>query len=286
VEYQRFHRLEGALTVLYRCVPPAGLGDFVEAFYLQEGNVLSHTRERRLPDGSMDLVINLGNDTLRVDERQQSGQFQSFQGGVLSGTHSQFLVIDVSNLVLTLSVHFKPGGAFPFLPLPAAELSNAVVSLETLWGASARDLREQLLAADNPAARFAILSQFLLARLARPREPHPAVSFALAAFQVGRARPSISEVSERLGLDPKRFIRLFHEEVGLTPKRFCRVIRFQEVLRLIEQGQPIEWADLALDCGYFDQAHFIHDFQGFCGLTPQAYLAQRSAYRNHVPLPD
>jgi AraC-like DNA-binding protein len=64
------------------------------------------------------------------------------------------------------------------------------------------------------------------------------------------------------------------------------VLRFQEVLCLIEKGQRVPWADLALDCGYFDQAHFIHDFQAFTGLTPGAYLAQRGKHHNHVPLPD
>jgi len=76
------------------------------------------------------------------------------------------------------------------------------------------------------------------------------------------------------------------EAIGLTPKVFCRLLRFQEALRLIENGQWISWTDLALDRGYFDHAHFIHDFQAFSGLTPQAYLAQRSPYRNHVPLPE
>lgn len=253
---------------------------------MYEGDVTPHSRERRLPDGSMELVINLGDDTLRVDDRHQNEQFQSFHGGVLSGAHSQFSVIDVSLLSLTIGAHFKPGGAAPFLPLPASELDNEVVSLETLWGAAAADLREQLLAAALPESRFRILEQFLLARLAQERESRPAVSFALSAFQVARARPSIAEITEQLGLNPKRFIHLFREEVGLTPKRFCRVLRFQEVLRLIEQGQQIEWADIALGCGYYDQAHFIHDFQDFSGLSPQSYLAQRSAYRNHVPLPD
>src|SRR5712691_2869807 len=117
---------------MLRPTSTSGPAAYVEAFYWHQGDIPPHTRERRLPDGSMDLVINLGADTLRVDDRQQSNEFQSFDGGVLSGAHSQFSVIDVSNLALTLSVHFKPGGAFPFLPWPAAELTNQVVSLETL----------------------------------------------------------------------------------------------------------------------------------------------------------
>jgi len=128
-----------------------------------------------------------------------------------------------------------------------------------------------------------ILERFLLAHAAWEQQPHPAVTFALASFQAGRH--SISEVTAQLGLSPRRFIHLFKEAVGLTPKVYCRVLRFQDTLRLIENNQQISWADLALSCGYFDQAHFIHDFQAFSNLTPQAYLAQRSPFRNHVPLP-
>ena len=81
-------------------------------------------------------------------------------------------------------------------------------------------------------------------------------------------------------------LQLFTEEVGLTPKLFCRVRRFQEVLRLVAGPARVEWANVALACGYYDQAHFIHDFRAFCGLSPTAYLARRTEHLNHVPLPD
>ena len=166
--------------------------------------------------------------------------------------------------------------------MPAAELTNQVVDLSTLWGSAAGCLREQLQAAQTPEAMFRILQRFLLEQAVWEQTPHPAVSFALAQLQA----QSISEVTAQLGLSHKRFIHLFGEAVGLTPKMFCRVQRFQEVLHLIETGQPICWTDLALSCGYFDQAHFIHDFQSFAGLTPNSYLMQRGEHRNHVPLPD
>lgn len=130
-----------------------------------------------------------------------------------------------------------------------------------------------------------ILERFLLERAAWEQAPHPAVTFALASFQTGPQRRSISEVTTQLGLSPKRFISLFEEAVGLTPKVFCRLLRFQEALQRTTRGQPAQWAELALDCGYFDQAHFIHDFQAFAGLTPSAYLTQRGEHHNHVLLP-
>jgi AraC-like DNA-binding protein len=273
------------LTV-YRFLPSPPLSSSVEAFYFSEGEEALHTKERRLPDGRVALVINLGHEMLRVSHRVDADQFQGFHGGVLSGAHSQFSVLDTTTLVTTMYVCFRPGGVCPFLPMPATELANQVVDLSCVFGTAAFDLREQLQAAQANDDRVRILERFLLTRLAWEQAPHPAVTFALASFQPGHKQRSISEVTAQLGLSPKRFISLFEEAVGLTPKVFCRVLRFQEVLRQIKRGQPVRWADLALDYGYFDQAHFIHDFQALAGLTPGAYLAQQGEHHNHVPLPD
>ncbi|GCE29073.1 hypothetical protein KDA_45570 [Dictyobacter alpinus] len=196
-------------------------------------------------------MINLGHETLRVSNARASDQFQSFHGGVLHGAFSQFSVIDTTTLVTTMSVCFKPGGARPFLPMPATELTNQVVDLSTLWGPSAVSLREQLQTAQTPETMVRILERFLLAHGAMERTPHPAVPFALASFQSGEERRSISEVTAQLGVSPKRFIHLFEEAVGLTPKVFCRLLRFQEGLQRITRGQPVRWADLALECWLF-----------------------------------
>jgi AraC-like DNA-binding protein len=72
--------------------------------------------------------------------------------------------------------------------------------------------------------------------------------------------------------------------VGLAPKLFCRVRRFQKVVRMISAGQPVDWAEVALTCGYFDQAHFIHDFRAFSGINPTSYLADYIEHLNHVPI--
>jgi AraC-like DNA-binding protein len=216
---------------------------------------------------------------------QHADQFQHFHGSVFTGAFSRFCVLDTTTMVTTLSICFKPGGARPFLPMPVAELANQVVDLSCVFGAAAFDLREQLQAAQTNDNRVRILERFLLARVSYEQASPSAVRFALTSFQAEKERRSISEVTTQLGLNPKRFITLFEEAVGLTPKVFCRVLRFQEVLQRITGEQPVRWADLALDCGYFDQAHFIHDFQAFAGLTPSAYLVQRGEHHNHVPLP-
>jgi len=273
--------------MIYRTyIPRPPLSDFVNLFWLYECHDPPHAKERVLPTGTMELVIDLREEELRVYDGQNPEQFRSFRTTIICGAHSEPFVIDTASQASVMGVHFKPGGAFPFLRLPAGELRNAHVSLETLWGGKAVELRDRLLEAETPEARFRILERTLLTRAVRPLARHPAVAFALKEFQDTLRTPTISDVSERTGLSQRRFIRVFREEVGLTPKRFCRVRRFQEVLGLVKREQRVDWGKIALECGYFDQAHFIHDFRAFSGLTPTAYLARCTEHLNHVPLRD
>ncbi|MEN3338317.1 MAG: hypothetical protein V7647_1993 [Acidobacteriota bacterium] len=91
-------------------------------------------------------------------------------------------------------------------------------------------------------------------------------------------------MTSAVGLSERRFIDRFRTEVGLTPKLFCRVRRFQEVVRRVHRARAVNWSSVALSCGYFDQAHFINDFQAFSGLSPTTYLARKGDHQNHVPL--
>lgn len=163
-------------------------------------------------------------------------------------------------------------------------MRNADEPLDALWGTKAAELRARLLEAWTPEAKFRVLERVLLAQAARPPAHHPAVALALEEFRGTPRIRTVKEVSERTGLSQRRFIQLFRREVGLTPKLFCRVLRFQEVIRLVGSGRRAEWAEVALRCGYFDQAHFLHDFRGFSGTTSTSYLANRGEHPNHVPL--
>jgi AraC-like DNA-binding protein len=238
-------------------IPPPPLSEFVDRFWFYRCDASVRVRERALPAGTMELVIDLRNDG---------------RGPLVYGAHSEPYVVDAADAVSSVGVHFKPGGAFPFLNLPAGELHDTHVALEDLWGSRADALHDRLLEAETPAAKFRVLEQALLAQAVRPPARHPAVAFALEEFRRGARAPTVGDVTDRLGLGARTFIRLFTEEVGLTPKLFCRLRRFQQVLGLARRGRPIGWADIALDCGYYDQAHLIHDFRAFSGFTPTEFL--------------
>src|SRR5215510_1910276 len=253
-------------------VPGGVLGNFVELLWLYDPYVVSHAHERLLPTATTELVFDLREGVL------------GSAASVVAGPHSEYSVLDTSESASVLGVHFKPGGAFPFFGIPAGELHNQDVSLDCLWGARAEAVRDQLLRAPSPEAKFDVLEQALI-DVARTLDRHRAVAFALQELSAPRRR-SIAEVTEAIGMSQRCFIERFRHEVGMTPKLFSRVQRFQEVVRTVHPLRDVDWADIAVDCGYFDQAHFIHDFRAFSGLTPSSYFSLKSEHQNHVPLAD
>src|SRR5579859_348489 len=122
------------MTIYHSYIPQSPLATFVDAFWLYEGSAPAHAKERILPHGSMQLIINLREDMIGVYDRQRDNHLQRFGGCLISGAYSEFSVIDTASLVSVMGASFKPDGAFPFLKLPAGELHNMDVSLETLWG--------------------------------------------------------------------------------------------------------------------------------------------------------
>jgi AraC-like DNA-binding protein len=268
-----------------RHIPSPPLNSFVELFWYYDGfSPRSHKKERLMPDGSVELVINLKDDEVRIYDREKLDKYTRLPGTVIAGPHSGFFVIDTAEQDSVMGIHFKPGGAFPFLPEPAAELHNLHVALEDLWGCEAQLLRERLLAAPTPEAKFQVLETCLTEQAFKPLERHRAVGYALGLFRNIHTAPAMAQVSDQIGISSRRFIELFSSEVGMTPKLYCRVRRFQQVLRTIHSGVDVDWVDLAAGCGYFDQAHFIHDFKAFSGINPTTYMAQKTEHLNHVPI--
>lgn len=245
-------------------VPKAPLGAFVELFWLYESAV-AHPAERLMPTGSMELVI-----TLRAPKREL----------IVAGPYSRPALLDTSQPSLVIGAHFRPGGAFPFLRVPAGELHNLDVTLEDIWGAeAARLLHERLVAAPTPDAKFDILEQTMIAR-ATTLERKGAVPWAVQ--QLGHH--TVAEVTSAIGMSDRGFIEAFRRETGYTPKLFARVQRFQRLLRRVHQRDEVDWADAAAACGYYDQPHLIRDFRAFAGMTPSQYLAARTEHFNHVPV--
>jgi AraC-like DNA-binding protein len=258
---------------LQNYLPQWPLSEFVAFFWYWRGQAAFGVRERILPMPTVELVINL--DSCRTADAGISGpQSRSF---IIEGTPQREL----------LGVHFRPGGAFPFLGCPCGELHNLNLTLADFWGErKASELIARVHKAASAARKFQALENWLILNAALPLQHHPAVSFALREFQRDSRLLKSNRLAETIGISQRRFIQVFRDELGLTPKLFSRVQRFQQSIQAIALCDTVNWLDLALSCGYFDQAHFIHDFKEFSNLTPCEYLELRTAHLRHVRVSD
>jgi AraC-like DNA-binding protein len=235
-------------------------------------------RERVLPGAQVDLVINLAEDEFRTYDPADPEVVHVQRGSVVRGTSTRSFLIDPRQRASVVGVHFKPGGASPFLGISPAEIVDAHVQLHDLWGPASRSFREQLIEAGSARARLRLLEEALLHRLRLARPGHPAARAAVAALRAGGDEVRVAEVANLVGLSHRGFIDVFRREVGLTPKLYARMERFHSAKeRIATLGAPPSWATFAIDCGYFDQSHMIRDFVGFSGISPTSYLRCRSS---------
>jgi AraC-like DNA-binding protein len=251
--------------------PGSPLSEFVDFFWAYDGYLPAHAQERLLPTGTMELVF-----TIDSGGAAAAG---------IRGPHSEFTVLDTRRPFSVIAAHFRPGGGFPFFGVPSRALHNRSTPLDLLWGGHAGIIRDAMWEATTVVQRFRTLEEALLTAARGSFDRHPAVRYALAAFDRSNGALTVGDVVQRIGLSSRRFVELFQCEVGLSPKAFCRIRRFNEVLRRVERLNVVDWADVALSCGYFDQAHFNHDFRAYAGLSPSSYLRHRLA-RTHVAVSD
>lgn len=158
----------------------------------------------------------------------------------------------------TVGVRFRPGMARPFLGIPPPELTGKIAPLDELWGARARELARRL--EDEPDA------QSIAGALIAPPAPDP-VKHAIEAIAQAHGAVDLDAAAAKAGMSARQFRRRCFEESGLAPKHLCRILRFRYASQLAARGAG-RWAAIALDAGYFDQAHLIRDFREFTGQAP------------------
>jgi len=265
-------------------LPQAALAEAVAMMWAWPDFHAGHAQERILPHGAMELTIDLTENPL--DMWYTDGLTQQVCGPMLSGGRSTSFRIGTARGQSLLSVLFKPGAARMIFGIPATELHNQHLGLDALWGADAYRLYDRLLHAPSTAARFALLEAALCQRMMQAGPRHRAVDYALRAFKRDPVGGAIAPVVDAVGLSATRFIQVFRAETGMTPKRYTRLLRFQYALRQIINAEAATWADLALDCGYYDQAHFINDFQAFAGITPTQYAPTDPDHHLNLPVPE
>ena len=196
-------------------------------------------------------------------------RFASFAAGLFAGP----VIIESFGGACCVQVNFTPLGARRFFRRPMSELTDSMVVLDDVLGAEGMALRERLGNAPDWTARFDIAETFVAARLGNAAETPLEIAWAYDRIIASGGRTRISSVAERLGWSRKHLASSFSSAIGIGPKTLSRIVRFNRALGLSRQ-QTVDWADIAANCGYADQAHLVREFRDLAGETPTALSAR------------
>lgn len=241
-----------------RVAPVPALAGLVQHFWSVRWDLRGMPQQQRetLPHPNVHLVFEAGGQT-RV-HGIHSGRFTT----VLEGCGGVF------------GVKFRPGGMRPFLGRSVSSLRDRSLPPQQIFGTDAAMLEDEVHADEDDSRRIAAVERYLLAHLP-PADPQVArVGEIVDGIAADCGITAVEQVLERWNLGRRALQRLFNEYVGVGPKWVINRYRLHEAVERLAQGGDVDWARLALDLGYFDQAHFIRDFKALVGRTPGEYLRQ------------
>ena len=277
-----------------RYVPAEPLRGYVAWYtgYRQRG--LPPARHRGLPSPFLTLIFTL-DEPLTIEAHPDPGQPPGEFGTLLGGLHSVPALITHAGAQSGIQVALRPLGARALLGLPAGELAELDLPAEAVLGGVCAELRDRVRAAVGWRERFAVLDEILLRRAPASHQPTsgPAAASPDAAPEVGWAwrellraggAVRVSALAAGTGWSERHLTSRFRAEIGLAPKAAARVIRFDRARKLLVRNltehadTSYRLADLAADCGYFDQAHLAREFRALAGCPPSQWLAEE--FRN------
>ncbi|MER8368142.1 AraC family transcriptional regulator [Mesorhizobium sp. M1348] len=249
------HRLQGAVTDIcgFRETMP-GHFRVVEYASLTVPLVISFAEP---------FAIGLGKDPSDND------RFGSFAAGLYAGP----VVIESFGGACCVQINFTPLGARRFFGRPMSELTDRMVGLDDVLGVEGIALRERLGNAPDWSTRFAISEAFVADRLATADRTQAEIAWAYQTIVTTGGRIRVSLLANKLGWSRKHLAGKFSDAIGTGPKTLSRIVRFNHALGLSRQVNS-DWADIAADCGYADQAHLVREFRDLAGITPTALGAR------------
>jgi AraC-like DNA-binding protein len=253
-------------------IPSAPLNAYIDDLYYLDGPA-PYQRLKVFPMPSVHLIVNLG-DGCQVYRPDQAEPYARGVESCCVGLWSSHHVVEYPTTLRVYGIHFKPGGASPFLPMPLTELHDAVVALDDVWGRDAEEIRGRLHDAPTIEAGFALMQRLLMMRLTEPTGLER-VRFGIGEIERHHGAVSIRRLAGALGISQNHLGTQFKRLVGVPPKQLARSYRFAHVLQSIDPDVPVDWAEVALNTRFYDQSHFTKEFSAFTGFSPTRYLQLR-----------
>jgi AraC-like DNA-binding protein len=249
----------GTAFSLERRRPPADLARFVDIHWLVSWDLRGRDpyRSQVLPHPCVHLVFEPG-------------------GAAVHGISHRRFERRLDGAGWAVGTKFLPGGFAPFTPRPVCELTDRVLGLGEVFGDAGSGLERACPPQLGPGHALARVHAFLRERL--PEAPDPRgelVARVVADMRQAGPGERVADLAARHHVSERTLQRLFSAHVGIGPKWVLQRYRLHEAVEQLQARGEIDWARLALELGYYDQAHFARDFRSLVGRTPAQYDAAR-----------
>jgi AraC-like DNA-binding protein len=275
------------------------LRNYVHGYFASEGFLPKPLHERHVPFLEVALVLNFAAPHRIIDPTDPKRTTEHRSAWVV-GLQHHYQLREAFGARDFMVIRFTPFGAQMLLRTPMDLLTDRTLALEEIDGRFARLLTARAEATHSWAARFDIVEKIIAERLVSAPHAPPGLLHSWRILQECPIHPDLARLSAEFGCSRRHLIAQFHTYFGMAPKTIARIRRFNLAVEAINragrrdplsypEGKPyldfpavgtartttktaIRWADLALDCGYYDQSHFINEFRSFSGLTPLEFL--------------
>lgn len=176
-----------------------------------------------------------------------------------------------------MSIRFSARGAYHFFRQPMKEIVNDVVDLNNIWKMIAKDIEERVGTAKTGQERSSIIQHYLIQLLNQNGEYDQVIDFSINELVLAKGQISIEQLAAKTGLSNRQLIRRFDRKVGMSPKEFSSILRFINATHLLRAKENSIY-DVAFSCGFYDHAHFFHDFKRFSGLNPGQFQERSDVF--------
>jgi len=244
---------------------------YIESIIYFKDLIPDHSIERLVPTGHIFIIFELDGMPYNTFDNETLQPNNTYTKVWVSGMHRDYISISTHPKSEMFVIQFKAFGAYPFFHFPIQDLNEKIVHAEEVFGKEILALREDILAEESSQEKFSVAEKWLVSRFDPDKTPPTELLTILEKLQSETA----TNYNQVIGSYPntqKHLIDQFKKYIGLTPKYYQRILRFNEILQQIQKKEKITWAQVAYQCGYSDQPHFIKEFKHFSGFNPQEFI--------------
>jgi len=220
-------------------------------------------QHRVIPDGCVDIIFDLNVHSYK-------------KAASIVGTMTKPIFAELKGRVNYLAIRFLPSGFLHFFNSPAYYFTDRIIPLEMISGKRERDLTEQLVIENPIHNKIKLLESYMENLLSANNTNDAVVKHAIYCILKNKGDIKIPELTTITSSSQRQLRRRFDRWIGVSPKAFCRIIRFQSILRTLPLSSKCNLLSIALDGGYYDQSHFIHEFNSYYGLNPTEFLKSKN----------